>query len=104
MSAMSPALPIEFSRETLASICRRYDIRRLSAFGSVLREDFSPGSDLDLLVEFQPGRTPGLAFFRLERELSDLFGRRVDLNTRASLSPYFRDRVLFEARDLFVAA
>jgi predicted nucleotidyltransferase len=101
---MSPALPIEFSRESLASVCRRYDIRRLSAFGSVLRDDFSAHSDLDLLVEFEPGRTPGFAFFGLEAELAGLFGRRVDLNTRASLSPYFRDRVLFEARDLYVAA
>jgi uncharacterized protein len=104
MNAVSRALPIEFSPEALASICLRYGIRRLSAFGSVLRDDFSTGSDLDLLVEFQPGRTPGFAFFRLEGALSDLFGRRVDLNTKASLSPYFRERVLFEARDLYVAA
>jgi predicted nucleotidyltransferase len=61
-------------------------------------------SDLDLLVEFAPGRTPGFGSFRLQEELTGLFGRRVDLNTRASLSPYFRDRVLFEARDLYVAA
>ena len=88
----------------LAPVCLRYHVRRLSAFGSVLRSDFSPESDIDLIVEFQPGRTPGLAFFRLESELSALFGRRVDLNTKASLSPYFRDRVLFEARDLYVAA
>jgi predicted nucleotidyltransferase len=73
-------------------------------FGSVLRSDFSPESDVDLIVEFQPGRTPGLAFFRLESELSALLGRRMDLNTKASLSPYFRDRVLFEARALYVAA
>jgi len=104
MSPMSRALPVEFSRETLDAICRRYGIRRLSVFGSALRDDFSPDSDLDLLVEFQPSRTPGFAFFRLEKELTDLFGRRVDLNTKASLSPYFRDRVLFEARDVYVAA
>ena len=57
-----------------------------------------------MLVEFDPGRTPGLAFFRLEEELSVLLGRRVDLNTRASLSRHFRDRVLFDARDVYVAA
>ena len=104
MNAMSRGLPIEFSRETLAAVCRRYGIRRLSVFGSVLRDDFTADSDLDLLVEFRPGRTPGFGFFRLEAELAGLFGRRVDLNTRASLSPYFRDRVLFGARDLYVAA
>jgi len=101
---MQPGLPIRFSEAELAAVCLRYHVRRLSAFGSVLRPDFSPESDVDLIVEFEPGRTPGLAFFRLESVLSALFGRRVDLNTPASLCPYFRDRVLFEARDLYVAA
>jgi predicted nucleotidyltransferase len=104
MNSMSRGVPIDFSPEKLRSLCQRYGIRRLSVFGSALRDDFSAESDLDLLVEFQPGRTPGLAFFRLETELAGLFGRRVDLNTKASLSPYFRDRVLYEARDLYVAA
>jgi hypothetical protein len=101
---MKRSLPIEFSRETLDEVCRRYGIRRLSVFGSALRDDFSADSDVDLLVEFLPGRTPGFAFFSLETELAGLFGRRVDLNTKASLSPYFRDRVLFEAREVYVAA
>jgi uncharacterized protein len=104
MTAMPEAFASPFPVAELASVCLRYHVRRLSAFGSVLRSDFSPESDIDLIVEFQPGRTPGLAFFRLEWELSALFGRRVDLNTKASLSPDFRDRVLFEARDLYVAA
>jgi predicted nucleotidyltransferase len=104
MTAMRLNLPLRFSVDALESACRRYQVRRLSAFGSVLRSDFSPDSDVDLLVEFQPGRTPGFGFFRFEAELSDIFGRRVDLNTKASLSPYFRDRVLYEARDLYVAA
>ena len=104
MDAMSRGLPIEFSLDSLNAVCRRFGILRLSVFGSALRDDFRADSDLDLLVEFQPGRTPGFGFFRLEAELSVIFGRRVDLNTRASLSPYFRDRVLFEARDLYVAA
>jgi uncharacterized protein len=104
MERMVDDLPLEFSRELLAAMCRRYGVRRLSAFGSVLRHDFGAGSDLDLLVEFEQGRTPGFGFFRLQEELGGLFGRRVDLNTRASLSPYFRDRVLYEARELYVAA
>jgi uncharacterized protein len=104
MERMSQGFPLEFSREALETICRRYGVRRLSAFGSVLREDFLASSDIDLLGEFEPGRTPGFAFFRLEEELAGLLCRRVDLNTRASLSPYFRDRVLYEARDLYVAA
>ncbi len=104
MIGMQEGFPIRFSEPELAAICLRYRVRRLSAFGSVLRSDFSPESDIDLIVEFEEGRKPGLAFFRLEAELSVLFGRRVDLNTKASLSPYFRDRVLFAARDLYVAA
>ena len=104
MVVMDGRLPVAFSTERLAEVCRRYGVKRLSAFGSVLRDDFSPESDLDLLVEFEQGRTPGFGFFRLQAELSDLFGRRVDLNTKASLSPYFRDKVLYEARDLYVAA
>ena len=104
MNAMSRGLPVEFSRDSLDAVCRRYGILRLSVFGSALRDDFTAESDLDILVEFQPGRTPGFGFFRLEEELTAIFGRRVDLNTRASLSPYFRDRVLFEARELYVAA
>jgi hypothetical protein len=104
MGDMDADPPVAFSREGLVIICKRYRVRRLSAFGSVLRDDFAGRSDVDLLVEFEPGHTPGFAFFRLEDELSELFGRRVDLNTRASLSPYFRDRVLYEARDLYVAA
>ena len=104
MERMGQDFPLEFSREALGTICRRYGVRRLSAFGSVLREDFLVSSDIDLLVEFEPGRTPGFAFFRLEEELASFLGRRVDLNTKASLSPYFRDRVLYEARDLYVAA
>ncbi len=104
MTAMEVEFPVRFSVAELESVCRRHHVRRLSAFGSVLRSDFSPQSDIDLIAEFQPGQTPGLAFFRLESELATLFGRRVDLNTKASLSPYFRDRVLFEARELYVAA
>lgn len=87
----------------LADFCRRNHIRRLALFGSALRDDFQPDSDLDVLVEFEPGARVGLRFFALERELSRLFGRRVDLNTPGFLSPYFRDEVMAEAEDIYVA-
>jgi hypothetical protein len=79
-------------------------VARLAFFGSVLRDDFGPESDLDVLVEFLPGHTPGFAFFELQDQLSEMFGRPVDLHTPKFLSRYFRGRVLREARDQFVAA
>ncbi len=88
----------------LTEFCRRNYIRRLALFGSVLRDDFRADSDVDALVEFEPGRVPGLAFFRMQRELSALLGRTVDLNTMADLSPYFRERVLAEAEVIYGAA
>ena len=85
-------------RNQVAEFCRRHHIRKLSLFGSVLRKDFRPDSDVDVLVEFEPGHVPGLAFFEMQDELSSLVGRRVDLSTPAFLSRYFRDRVLAEAQ------
>ena len=87
------------NRGELASFCRRNHIRRMSLFGSVLRPDFTPQSDIDVLVEFEPGRVPGLlGIARMERELSALFGgRKVDLRTPEDLSRYFRQSVLDEA-------
>jgi predicted nucleotidyltransferase len=76
--------------------------RKLALFGSVLRDDFRPQSDVDVLVEFEPGHVPGLEFFGLESELSEILGRRVDLNTPAFLSSYFRDRTLAEAEVRYV--
>jgi predicted nucleotidyltransferase len=70
----------------------------------VLRQDFAAGSDVDVLVEFQPGRVPGLAFFAMEKELSEILGFPVDLNTAGFLSPHFRDRVLAEAETQYVRA
>ena len=99
---MSPNVAID--REALAAFCRRHGIRRLAVFGSALRADFGPDSDIDVLVEFEPGRTPGLAFFAMQDDLSRMFGRTVDLHTPASLSRYFRDAVLTEAQDQYVAA
>jgi len=92
---------IEISREAIAAFCRRNHVRRLALFGSVVRADFRPESDVDVLVEFEPGHTPGLAFFAMQKELSDLLGHRVDLNTPAGLSPYFREEALAEAEVLY---
>jgi predicted nucleotidyltransferase len=89
--------------DALADFSRRNHIRRLAVFGSALRDDFQPDSDLDILVEFEPGARVGLRFFALERELTELFGRPVDLNTPGFLSPYFREEVIAEAQDLYVA-
>ena len=88
---------IEIPKDKLAEFCRKYHICRLSIFGSALTEDFGPESDIDVLVEFEPGHTPGLSFFHMELELSVLFGRKVDLNTEQFLSRYFRDTVLQNA-------
>ena len=93
---------IHVDRQKIAEFCRRHHIRRLALFGSVLREDFGPSSDIDVLVDFEPGHVPGLAFFSLEEELSKILGRKVDLNTPGFLSPYFRDRVLSEAEVQYV--
>lgn len=98
----SPRLSLPL--DAIAAFCRRHGIRRLALFGSVLRDDFTPQSDVDVLVEFEPGRTPGLAFFGMQDELSLILGRRVDLNTPAFVSRHFRDEVLREARELYVAA
>lgn len=95
---------IEVPQERLATLCRANGIRRLALFGSALRADFRPESDLDLLVEFEPGRRVGLAFIRLQDDLSRLLGRTVDLHTPASLSRHFRAAVLSEAETLYVAA
>jgi len=89
--------------KTIAEFCRRNHIRRLSVFGSALREDFRPESDVDLLVEFEPGARIGLKFFGMERELSEILGRKVDLNTPGFLSPYFREEVLEEAEPVYDA-
>jgi len=90
---------ITVDRSRLAEFCRRHHIRRLALFGSALREDFSEESDVDMLVEFEPGHTPGLlGMARLERELSHILGgRKVDLRTPEDLSRYFRDEVWREA-------
>lgn len=92
---------LAISGPQLADFCRRHHVVRLSVFGSALRDDFRPDSDVDVLVEFAPGKAPGLAFFRMQDELSSLIGRRVDLNTPGFLSDQFRDEVLASARVLY---
>ena len=82
---------------------RKYGVRTLALFGSVARGDDDEGSDVDVLVTFEPGMKLGLAFFALQNELSELLGRTVDLNTPADLSPYFRDQVIREAEACYEA-
>jgi hypothetical protein len=91
-------------REEIEEFCRRNGIRRLALFGSVLRQDFTSDSDIDVLVEFEKGESVGLRFFEMERELSEILGRKVDLNTPGFLSPYFREEVLRNAEVLYDAA
>jgi len=91
--------------DVIADFCQRHRIRRLAVFGSVLHEDFTATSDLDVLVEFESGHCVGfLTFARMENELTDLVGRKVHLNTPGQLSKYFRDEVLREAETVYVAA
>jgi uncharacterized protein len=96
---------ISIPKDRIAEFCKRHRIRRLSFFGSVLREDFGPDSDIDVLVEFKPGTRMGLIQLSgLEIELGQIFGRKVDLNTPGFLSKYYRDRILTEADVQYDAA
>jgi predicted nucleotidyltransferase len=100
---MSPKIAID--RAAIKAFCERHHVSRLAVFGSVLRDDFDADSDVDVLVEFQPGHVPGLNFVSMERELSELLqGRRVDLVTPKFLNGRIRERVLREAEPLYVAA
>ena len=94
---------VSIPRDQIEAFCRRHYIQRLAFFGSVVRDDFQPESDVDVLVEFEPGHVPGLAFFRMQRELSDMLGRTVDLNTPEDLSRYYREEVLAEAEVVYDA-
>ena len=101
---MAGKVRIDMPSEKVADFCRRHHICKLLLFGSVLRDDFGPASDVDVLVEFEEGHTPGLAFFGMQKELSELLARTVDLNTPKCLSPYFVQEVLAEAEPVYVAA
>jgi len=97
-------LHIQIDRQQLAEFCRSNHIRKLSVFGSALRDDFGPDSDVDVLVEFEDGSVPGLlGMGRLQRELSELLGRQADVRTPRDLSRYFRDQVTAEAEEQYAA-
>ncbi|MBR8831038.1 MAG: hypothetical protein N5P05_001981 [Chroococcopsis gigantea SAG 12.99] len=90
-------LPINLPLEEIQQFCKRYWIRKLSLFGSVLRGDFTTESDVDVLVEFQQGKTPGLAIITMQDEFSSIIHRQVYLRASSDLSRYFRERVVEEA-------
>jgi len=95
---------IVIAKDRIRDFCERHHIRRLAVFGSVLRDDFGPDSDVDVLVDFMPGHTPGFfRLFEMEEELSALFGgHKVDMRTPQDLSRYFRDRVFASAEVQYV--
>ena len=96
---------ITMPKEKIAEFCKKHHIRKLSLFGSALRDDFTPESDLDILVEFEPGTRIGMIRLAgLEIELGEILGRKVDLNTPGFLSKYYRDKVLAEAAVHYDAA
>ncbi len=96
---------VDIPEDKIAEFCRRNRIRWLALFGSILRDDFRPDSDVDVLVEFEPGARVGMIRLAgMEIELSELLGRKVEMNTPGFLSPYYRDRVLAEAQVQYVAA
>ena len=87
--------------EAISAFCQRHHIRKLALVGSVLRDDFTPDSDIDVLVEFEPGHVPGWEFVSIQDELSDILGHPVDLNTPGFLSRHFRQQVLDNAQVLY---
>jgi len=92
-------IKVDIPTQKLIELCKHYHIRRLAFFGSVLRDDFGPNSDVDVLVEFEEGQTPGFAFIDIQDELSKLFGGRdVDLVTPKFLNHRIKDKVMKEAR------
>ena len=101
---MRTTYPIPIPHEAIAEFCRRNHIRKLSLFGSILRDDFGPDSDVDVLVEFEDGKTPGLAYFTMQDELSGMLRRPVDLLTPEGISKYYVEEVLAEAQPVYVAA
>lgn len=95
---------VNIPESAIAEFCRRHGVARLALFGSILRDDFGPESDIDVLVEFPPGRTPSLLDLGGQlMELREILGRDVDLKTPGFLSRHFRDRVVREAKTLYAA-
>lgn len=97
-------LPLVIPYMALENFCQRHYIRKLSLFGSILRDDFSPESDIDVLVEFEPEHIPGWEFVAMQAELSSLLAREVDLHTPASLNDHFRHKVLAGAQVIYERA
>ncbi len=96
---------ISFPDEKVRAFCLKHHIRRLALFGSILRHDFGPNSDIDVLVEFEPGTRVGLIrLSAIERELSELIGRRIDLNTPGFFRPELREQIVSEAQVQYEAA
>lgn len=95
---MATTARIAFDREALAALCRKHHIKRLAFFGSVLRDDFGPDSDVDLLYEFEEGKTPGLEFMQVIDDFEAFFGRRVDLVPFKYINRRLRTRILAEAQ------
>ena len=101
---MNDAEPLHIPFEELAHFCHRYQVRELALFGSMLRQDHRPESDVDLLVSFQPGaRVTFLTLARMQRELEALLGRKVDLVPKEGLKPVIREHILATARVLYAA-
>jgi predicted nucleotidyltransferase len=95
---------LQINADRIADFCHRHHIRRLAFFGSVLRDDFGPESDVDVLVEFAPGQVVGLLrMAAMELELSEIIGRKVDLRTPQDFSRYFRDEVVAGAEVQYAA-
>ena len=91
-------LPIQIDQEAIAAFCRKHHLTKLAFFGSVLTDRFGPDSDVDVLFEYDPDHVPSLfAVVRMERELSDILGRKADMRTPRDLSQYFRDEVVRNA-------
>jgi len=102
LQPLSKRFPL--SQQQIATFCRKHHIQKLSLYGSVLREDFRPDSDIDVLVEFEEDKTPGFGIIDMEYELGRMVGRNVDLRTPRELSRYFREQVVREARVQYNAA
>lgn len=95
---------LQINEASIAEFCQRHHLRRLAFFGSVLRDDFTESSDVDVLVEYAPEHVPGfIALAGMEEELSAILGRKADIRSAADLSHYFRDEVLREAQVQYVA-
>jgi len=95
---------IEIPEDKITDFCERNHITKMALFGSVLRDDFTPQSDVDVLVEFHPDHIPGWAFYGMQEELGAIFQREVDLLTFTGISKYFRKKILREAQTVYVGS